>query len=42
MLCCVGKKTERKIANGKFRKPFYNFVSVASGKVLDVEQDSDK
>lgn len=42
MLCCVGQKKERKIVNGKFRKPYYNFVSVASGKFLDVGQNSDK
>lgn len=42
ILCCVGQKKERKILNGKFRKPFYCFVSVASGKALDVGQDSNK
>lgn len=41
MFCCVGQKKERKIVNGKFRKPFYNFASVVSGKVLDVGQDSE-
>lgn len=28
-------------ANGKYRKPYYSLVSVASDRVLDVAQDGD-
>lgn len=40
MWCCMGKPKERKVINGKFRKPYYSFASTASGKVLDIGEDS--